>query len=176
MDVTRPAGTSAPEVPAPTTIGTGAGGGRRWRAIALVAVVVVVLGFVLLRGLGNATLFFYNVDEAVAKRAELGGSRFRLQGSVVDGTITRSNGAADFTVSFGGAQAIVRHRGEVPQLFQPGIPVVLEGHWDTDEGVFLSDRMLVKHDEVYVEENPERVDDYGEAPTSATATGSAAGS
>jgi cytochrome c-type biogenesis protein CcmE len=133
---------------------------RRWRGLVLGAVVVAVLGFVLFRGLGSATLFFYNVDEAVAKQDTLGTSRFRLQGSVVDGTIARDDGTATFAVAHGGVETTVEHRGEVPKLFQPGIPVVLEGRWQ--DGVFASDRMLVKHDEVYIEDNPGRVEDYGE--------------
>lgn len=135
---------------------------RRWRALLLGGIVVSVLGFVVMRGLGNATLFFYNVDEAVAQQASLGESRIRLQGSVLDGSISRQDATANFTVTFNGVEAAVRHRGDVPKLFQPGIPVVLEGRWDN--GVFASDRMLVKHDEVYVEENPNRVADYGELP------------
>ena len=30
-------------------------------------------------------------------------------------------------------------------LFKPGLPVVLEGHWDAEQAVFDSDRILVKH-------------------------------
>ncbi len=123
--------------------------------------VVGALGFVVARGLGNATLFFYNADEAVARKTELGQDRFRLQGNVADGSVTRGDGAANFTVSHGGANVAVAHQGEIPQLFEPGIPVVLEGRWQGE--VFVSDRMLVKHSEVYVEKNPDRVQDYGNA-------------
>lgn len=128
----------------------------------LIVLVIGALGFVVAQGLGNATLFFYNADEAVARKSELGEDRFRLQGNVLDGTVSRSEGAANFTVSYGGVDVPVAHQGEIPQLFEPGIPVVLEGHWRGD--VFQSDRMLVKHSEVYVEENPTRVQEYNEAP------------
>jgi cytochrome c-type biogenesis protein CcmE len=133
---------------------------RNVRAWLLAGVVLVALGFVVFRGLGNATLFFYNVDEAVAKKASLGSSRFRLQGSVVPGSVSRSDLGADFTVTYNGVDAQVRHVGDLPQLFQPNIPVVLEGRWTGD--VFASDRVLVKHSEVYVARNPDRVKDYDE--------------
>jgi cytochrome c-type biogenesis protein CcmE len=133
---------------------------RNVRAWLLIAVVLGALGFVVFRGLGNATLFFYNVDEAVAKRASLGTSRFRLQGSVVPGSVSRSDLGADFTITFNGVDARVHHEGDLPQLFQPNIPVVLEGRWSGD--VFASDRVLVKHSEVYTARNPDRVKDYGE--------------
>ena len=138
--------------------------GARVRGLLLAAVVLGALGFVVLRGLGNATLFFYNADEALAQRQELGRDRIRLQGNVLDGTIERSNGLANFVVSFAGADVDVAHQGEIPQLFQPGIPVVLEGRWEGN--VFASDRMLVKHSEVYVEQNADRVGDYEPANTS----------
>lgn len=135
-------------------------GRARWRGWVLGLVAVAALGFVAFRGLGNATLFFYNADEAVAKKVELGSDRFRLQGSVEDGELDRQAGAATFLVSYNEVAVPVEHRGEIPKLFQPGVPVVLEGRWDGE--VFASDRMLIKHNEVYVEANPDRVSAYGE--------------
>ena len=44
-------------------------------------VVVAVIAVVLWNGLSQATLFFYNVDQAVADRTELGDKRFRIQGN-----------------------------------------------------------------------------------------------
>ena len=51
--------------------------------IIAILVILAVAGFVLVNALGDATLFFYNADEAVAQQAELGTDRFRLQGTVV---------------------------------------------------------------------------------------------
>lgn len=154
-------------------------GGRRrrapWALLALVAVVVALL-VVVLNGLGDATLFFRNADEAVAQRESLGDRRFRIQGRVVADSIVPTSGGVDFVISHGGVDVPVALRGDVPDLFQETIPVVLEGRWarvgDAEvaapaEGVptpdgwfFSSDRFFVKHEEVYTEENPERVDDY----------------
>jgi cytochrome c-type biogenesis protein CcmE len=72
--------------------------------------------------------------------------------------VARTDEGATFTLAYGGAVAPVRHQGDLPQLFEPGIPVVLEGRWEGDR--FESDRMLVKHSEVYTAENPERVGGY----------------
>ena len=41
-------------------------------------------------------------------------------------------------------------------MFKPNIPVVLEGHWSSTSDVFESDRILVKHSEKYVADNPDR--------------------
>ena len=49
----------------------------------------------------------------------------------------------------------VHHRGDPPELFKAGVPVVLEGRWQGD--FFASDRILIKHDENYIEQHPDRV-------------------
>lgn len=176
MDVTPRALTEMAPAPGHPPVGPEAGGlgGRRSgagpnrvRAWVLGLVVIAALAFVVLRGLGNATLFFYNADEAVAKRDHLGDDRFRLQGNVVDGTFERVEDGSRFVVSFEQVDVAVHHRGEIPKLFQAGIPVVLEGRWTGD--VFDSDRMLVKHNEVYVEDNPDRVAAYDEATATTAA-------
>ena len=51
----------------------------------------------------------------------------------------------------------VHHQGDPPELFQAGLPVVLEGHWSSDGTFFASDRILVKHTEEYKASNPDHV-------------------
>lgn len=123
---------------------------RAWVAVALIA---VALGFLLFRGLGNATVYFKTVDEAVAEREELGTNRFRIEGTVVTAP---ENGR--FTIKGEREQAEVAYRGDVPPLMQVGIPVVLEGRWDGSR--FAGDRIMVKHTSEYREDNPDRVKDY----------------
>ena len=148
---------------------------RRWPAFLVVGLVVLGAGFVATRALSDATLFFYNADEAVEQRDELGQDRFRLQGTVEDGTIEEIPNGVEFAVVFNGVEVHVAHQGDPPELFRAGMPVVLEGHWDptatTADGlpVFSSDRMLVKHDEQYDAENPDRLeeaDQGGQVPPS----------
>jgi cytochrome c-type biogenesis protein CcmE len=123
-------------------------------AIAVLVLVLGALAFVVFRGLSSATLYFYNVDEAVERRDDLGDRRFRIQGEVQEGAVETDLGA-EFTISFNGVSVPIEHIGDPPDLFRAGIPVVLEGRWDGE--VFASDRMLVKHSEEYRAENPERV-------------------
>jgi cytochrome c-type biogenesis protein CcmE len=149
------------------------GTSKRLPVILVLVAIVAVAGFVIVSALGNATMFFYNADEAVAQRAELGTSRFRLQGTVVGGTIERTPDGVEFVVTYNGVEVPVRHQGDPPELFEPDIPVVLEGRFATAPGaegeqagagasadeapLFLSDRMLVKHDENYVAEEGDRL-------------------
>jgi cytochrome c-type biogenesis protein CcmE len=126
-------------------------------ALLVLVAVVAVLGFLVWKGLSNATVYFRNADEAVAERDELGDRRFRIQGSVVDDAEETRDGV-DFDITYNGVDVAIRHVGDPPELFEPGIPVVLEGTWDPGGGdFFASDRMLIKHDATY-----ESQDDYND--------------
>ncbi len=129
-----------------------------WAYGALV-VVLLALGVVVWKGLSSASLYFYNADEAVEQREELGDKRFRLQGTVLGDTIDETSDGVEFTVAFNGVRVEAHHDGDPPELFQPGIPVVLEGRWSESGDWFASDRILVKHSEEYEADNSERIDD-----------------
>ena len=113
------------------------------------------LGFLLVRGLGDATVYFKTADEAVAQRASLGTRRFRIEGTVVAGTVRKAGDDVRFVIENKGATVAVRHRGDPPELFRPGIPVVLEGRFAGNE--FDSERIMVKHTEDYRAKHPDRV-------------------
>lgn len=136
---------------------------RSPRSRGLVAGVVLVavlgaIGFLLVKQVGDASLYYYNADEAVAKKAELGDHRFRIQGTYVGTKRVLGTDAIRFDVAFHGTTVAIEHSGSEPALFKPGIPVVCEGRWSPDGAVFLSDRIEVKHSETYKAENPGRVD------------------
>jgi cytochrome c-type biogenesis protein CcmE len=140
---------------------------HRWAPLLVLGVVLVALGVLVFKGLSDATLYFRNADEAVAQRESLGTERFRLQGTVT-GDPTETGGVVSFAVAFNGASVDVRHVGSPPELFRPGIPVVLEGHWDESGDAFDSDRIMIKHDATY-----ESDDDYRQRMREAQQGGSA---
>ena len=121
----------------------------------VLVLIVVAIGFVLFQGLNNAALYYRNADEAVAQKASLGTRRFRIQGTVQPFDTTKRPVA--FDIVFNNVSVHVEHQGDPPELFQAGLPVVLEGHWSADGTVFASDRILVKHSEDYKASNPDCV-------------------
>jgi cytochrome c-type biogenesis protein CcmE len=140
-------------------------GGRRWGFVAVAVAIALVSGFVIWNGLSAATTFFYNVDEAVERRDELADERFRMQGTVVPGSLEEEDAGATFDLVFNGVVARVENVGNPPELFREGMPVVVEGSWTGE--VFASDEILVRHDETYEEDNGERLRDAeagGSAP------------
>ncbi len=155
----------------------------------LLVAVIAGIGFLLVRTLGDAALFFYNADEAVERRDELVDQRFRVQGTPfgepIETEVTR-NGRTDvgvvFPIQFEGAIVDVVHIGSPAELFQPGVPVVLEGTWTAGlpQGVssieggandgwhFASNDMVVKHDNEYRNDNRERLNEAESGGQSAT--------
>ena len=141
--------------------GYGAGGNgpppfpmpRRRRAFStrrqkLVAGVVVVgaLSFLLFRGLTNALNYYLPANQAVAQRAKLGTSDFRIQGTVQPG-LRDTSGKLYFTISSHRVDVRVVSTGSPSQLFRVGIPVVLDGHWQG--AVFSSFQIMVQHGATY---------------------------
>ena len=123
-------------------------------------VVLVALGFLVFQGLGNATVFFKTADEAVAQRAKLGAHRFRIEGTVVPGTVQDAGDAVTFRIASKGVEVPIVHHGDEPALFKTTTvppPVVLEGHFATGSNTFESDRIIVKHTESYTKQHPDRV-------------------
>lgn len=147
-----------PRTTAPPAATDGARRRSRW-IYAVLAAVLVGLGVVVYQGLTSASLYFYNADEAVAQRDDLGDRRFRLQGTVIGESIEPGPRGVAFSVAYRGAEVAVRHDGDPPELFQPGIPVVLEGRWDASGDFFASDTIRVKHSEQYEADNGDRLVD-----------------
>ncbi len=132
-----------------------AGGSRSVRNWVIIGALALVAGFVLYQALTSARVYFLNVDEAVAQRAELGDDTFNLQGTVVSEPVSDGD-AMRFAMTFGGQTADIVHVGAEPtDLFKVGEQVVAKGHWQGEE--FVSNQLLVKHSEEYVEDNPDRL-------------------
>lgn len=102
--------------------------------------------------LSGNLVYFRTVSEAVAEReaatATEDTGRFRLAGAVVAGSVVPVPGGVRFDVTDGKARASVLHRGDPPELFKDGVPVVCEGSWEGSR--FVSDRIMIKHGADYV--------------------------
>jgi cytochrome c-type biogenesis protein CcmE len=130
-------------------------GPRRRRSLAsrrqkLVAGIVILgaLGFLLARGLANALNYYLTANQAVAQRAQLGTSDFRIQGKVLPG-VHEVGTTLHFMITAKNVDVDVVSTGSPPQLFRVGMPVVLDGHWQGD--VFSSFQIMVQHSSSYVE-------------------------
>ena len=120
-------------------------------AVPLVGVTLVLLGVLFFGDINGNLVYYLTPTEAIAKHADFpDGKRFRLGGLVEKGSVVRGADGVSFAVVSGepgGASVQVHYRGAPSQLFQAGIGVVVEGSWQGS--TFVSDTMLVKHDEEY---------------------------
>lgn len=122
----------------------------RLRLGLVIAAICGAIAFLLVQGLGNATTFYRNADEAVEARDSLGTKRFRLQGVVAPDSIQRAGADVNFVVEYDCVRVPVQHSGPRPPLFKEGIPVVLEGAYaSATSATFTSDRIIVRHTEEY---------------------------
>ncbi len=134
---------------------------RSWRNWLIMGALALVGAVVLYQALTSARVYFLNVDEAVERQSELGDDTFNMQGTVIDEPTTAADGSMLFTITFGGEDASIRHIGDEPtDLFGVGEPVVAKGRWEGD--VFVSEQVLIKHSEQYVEDNGDRLDSVEE--------------
>ncbi len=143
---------------------------RPWLAMFVLAGVIVAGGVVLTQFLTSAIDYYCNVDEIDVKEGCEAGRRLRIQGVVDEGSVRDEGTVTAFTVSFGNKTMPVRYDGDPGGIFKECIPVVVHGV--LSEGVFLGDRIEVKHSNEYEAANPDRVKPEGEYDESSTAQGS----
>jgi cytochrome c-type biogenesis protein CcmE len=133
---------------------------KRLRYIVAGGLCAAAVVFLLVGGLSRNIVYFRTVSEAVQAhdKAPDDGGRLRMAGAVVTGSVVRTADGVAFKVTEGGATASVVHRGDPPELFKDGAPVVCEGRWQG--GAFESDRIMIKHGADYrppaVEADPEK--------------------
>lgn len=154
-DLTAPHDVSDEKWKQPASVGATRPRRNRSLTIALLALIVGVLGVVLYKGLTNALVYFYTVQQALADRSTLGSTTFRMEGVVVKGSIDQTKFGVDFDIRFSRSVARVIETGAPPQLFQPNVPVVVVGYFSGPR--FISDQIMIKHSANYVAAHPGRI-------------------
>lgn len=131
---------------------------HRVRLAVVIAVIVGAVAFLLVEGLGSSLDYFDTVDQALAHKASLGTTDFRLEGMVVAGSIHSTAVGTDFVISEGASRVPVENTGSPAGVFQAGIPVVVVGHFASSASTtFLSNQIMVKHSAQYIQAHPGRV-------------------
>ena len=122
--------------------------GPRLRIAACLAVIVLALGWITIRGLTGNFVYYLTPTEAVTQHQAVPGHRIRLGGYVVPGSVHHAARDLTFVVTDGSTAMGVVSTAPVPELFRAGQGVVLEGSV-ADDGRFHADTLLVKHDGTY---------------------------
>ena len=92
-----------------------------------------------------SAVYYLTVPELYSRGAAAGDRPVRVSGVVDAGSIERQSTSftTKFTTSDAGGTLPVIYQGAVPDIFQPGIQVVVEGRLGAD-GVFRADSLLTK--------------------------------
>ncbi|HMS25295.1 MAG TPA: cytochrome c maturation protein CcmE [Acidimicrobiia bacterium] len=124
---------------------------KRTRTLGLLGIITLCIVALVYVGLKGNVIYYYDVSEAVQKAESQGTDRFRIAGAVVNESVVTSGEVTKFKVTDGDSTVAVTHRGDPPQLFKDGAPVVAEGHWVKGNlgKTFDSDRIMIKHGNEY---------------------------
>jgi cytochrome c-type biogenesis protein CcmE len=124
---------------------------RKQRRLAVIgglgAVLVVALTLILF-ALRDQIVFFYSPSE-IQEKAVAAGTPVRLGGLVKAGSWKRNGQTNEFVVTDGDADMVAHYSGILPDLFEEGQGVVVEGSVAAD-GSFAATNVLAKHDENYM--------------------------
>lgn len=123
---------------------------QRMLAVGLAALGIAIAAALTLQAFKDNMMFFIDISEVVAGNhpAE---RAFRIGGLVVDGSVQRQDGSLEmsFRVTDLRCELEVRYSGLLPDLFREGKGVVAHGRL-ADDGIFVADKILAKHDENYM--------------------------
>ena len=107
----------------------------------LVAVVAACVGYLVYSATGSSAEYYRTVAELKHDHAS---GDARVLGTVQD-DVQRIEGGLEvrFTATESGSSMPVDYRGQLPDIFRPGIQVVVEGRMNAD-GVFVAKTLLAK--------------------------------
>ena len=96
------------------------------------------------------TITFFHTPSDLTETGVKPGQRIRLGGMVEDGSVKKGPGTiTTFSVTDQIKAVTVTYDGILPDLFREGQGVVAEGKLQ-DDGTFVADTVLAKHDENYM--------------------------
>jgi len=118
---------------------------RRWRRSLgwwlVAAVVLACVGYLLISVTGATAEYYETVPEL---RAHPTTGEVRVLGTVQDGVVRSADGRqVRFQMAGGGQTVPVVYRGTLPDIFKPGVQVVVDGHVAGD-GVFHATQLEAK--------------------------------
>jgi cytochrome c-type biogenesis protein CcmE len=121
---------------------------RPWGIWVLVAVVVLVVGWLAFSSVGNALVYYRTPTELLALDEPVG-QVMRLGGIVKEGSVEGPATDLRFVLTDGEREVPVHSTVAPTRSFREGSGAVVEGALGAD-GVFEATQVIVKHDENYV--------------------------
>ena len=123
---------------------------QRMLAVGLAAVGLLIAAALTMQAFEKNMMFYVEISE-VAKGNAPDDRTFRVGGLVVEDSVRREPGdlQVQFTLTDLEAELDVLFSGVLPDLFREGQGIIAHGQLN-DDGQFVADRVLAKHDENYM--------------------------
>jgi len=118
--------------------------GKRALAISIV-IVLSALVFLVYTGLTDNMVYYYHVDEYLAKASLLGTEKVKVNGKVAEGSIEKEQLNYRFIIHGAENNRLhVVYHGVVPDTFKDKSDVVVEGTYDSDQQIFRATTLMAK--------------------------------
>ena len=123
---------------------------QRMLAVGLAVAGLAIAAILTLRAFEENMMFFIDISD-VATGNYPSDRNFRVGGLVVEGSVVRTTGELDiqFKLTDLAEELTVVYRGILPDLFREGQGIIAHGRLN-DDGKFVADTVLAKHDEQYM--------------------------
>ena len=139
----------------------------RLKFIIAFVIIALTVSYLIYGGVKDTMVYYFTVEELMAKVPDIYDSRVRVSGNVVPGSInTEDNDILFFSITDGKQNINVSYRGIVPDIFKDDVEAVVEGRYGEDN-VFKADTLLAKcptkyesTDELYKQQNQQQEASY----------------
>ena len=123
---------------------------QRMLAVGLAVAGIAIATALTLRAFQENMMFFVEISD-VAEGQYPEERNFRVGGLVVDGSVRREPGELEVSFELTDTQSelTVSYAGILPDLFREGQGIIAHGRLG-DDGVFVANEVLAKHDENYM--------------------------
>ncbi len=123
---------------------------QRMLAVGMAVAGLAVAAILTLRAFEENLMFFIDISDVV-KGDYPADRNFRVGGLVIEGSVVRKTGELDieFDLTDLNEQLTVVYSGILPDLFREGQGIIAHGRLN-DDGKFVADTVLAKHDEQYM--------------------------
>ena len=123
---------------------------QRMLAVGMAVTGLAIAAILTLRAFEENLMFFIDISDVV-KGDYPADRNFRVGGLVIEGSVVRKTGELDieFDLTDLNQQLTVVYSGILPDLFREGQGIIAHGRLN-DDGKFIADTVLAKHDEQYM--------------------------
>lgn len=123
---------------------------QRLLLIGLMVLGIGVATFFALKSFNDNLMYFFSTTDVIDGKAPKD-ALFRLGGMVVKGSVSRPGDGLTvrFDLTDFSKNVTVEYTGILPDLFREGQGIVANGRLN-DQGVFVAEEVLAKHDENYM--------------------------